>query len=79
MKKTNHLLNIIIGIFIGNAFYVIWDYKTAPGKYQFMSAPWYSSILLYGVVTLAVVLVCMVIKAITKNSIKKKNNSKNNS
>lgn len=79
MKKTNSLLNIIIGTFIGisigNALYVIWDYKTAPDKYKFMSAPWYSSILLYGVVTIAVVLICIVIKTIAKNSINRKNNS----
>lgn len=73
MKKVNFLMNIIIGtfigIFIGNALYVIWDYRASPGKYIIMSAPWYTSILLYGVVTLGVVSVCMVVKVIIKKSL----------
>lgn len=42
LKKLNHILNIIIGsfvgIFIGHGIYVIWDYKTYPGLYAMQSA-----------------------------------------
>lgn len=70
MKKLNHILNIIMGAFfgvlIGHGIYVVWDFKTNPELYAIQSAPWYTSILAHGVFTLVVLLVCIVIKAITK-------------
>ena len=51
MKKLNHILNIIIGafvgVFIGHGIYVYWDFKTHPDLYAVRSAPWYTSILVY--------------------------------
>lgn len=51
MKKLNHILNIIIGAFvgvsIGHGIYVYWDFKTHPDLYAVRSAPWYTSILVY--------------------------------
>lgn len=75
MEKMNHILNIIIGasvgVFIGHGIYVYWDFKTHPDLYAEWSAPWYTSILMYGVFTIAVLLVCFVIKAIIKHKQKK--------
>ena len=46
MKKLNHALNIIIGafvgLFIGYAIYVVWDYNAHPQLYAAQSAPWYT-------------------------------------
>ena len=51
MKKLNHILNIIIGafvgVFIGHGIYVYWDFKTHPDLYAVRSAPWYTNILVY--------------------------------
>lgn len=68
MKQLNHILNIImgscIGVFIGNGIYVYHDYHTHPSLYALHSAPWYASILTYGIFTLIVLAVCSVIKII---------------
>jgi ABC-type antimicrobial peptide transport system permease subunit len=71
MKRLNIILNTImgafIGVFIGRGIYVIWDFKTHPELYAVQSAPWYTSILVYGAFTIVVLLVCIVIKAIIKS------------
>jgi ABC-type antimicrobial peptide transport system permease subunit len=71
MKRLNTILNTImgafIGVFIGRGIYVIWDFKTHPELYAVQSAPWYTSILVYGAFTIVVLLVCIVIKAIIKS------------
>lgn len=75
MKRLNTFLNTIIGsfigVFIGHVLWKIWDFKTSPELYAMQSAPWYTSILLYGVVTSVLVLVCVVIKVIIKHKQKK--------
>lgn len=79
MRRANIILNVIMGsfagIFIGHGAYVIWDFNAHPGIYAMQSAPWYTSILAYGVVTLVVSLICVVIKAIIKHKIKKADGS----
>lgn len=81
MKKLNTLINIImgafIGVFIGHVIYVVWDFKTRPELHALQSAPWYTSILLYGAFTLAVLLVCVMIKVIIKRIPKKTDNKSN--
>ena len=70
MKRSNVLLNTfmiaIVGAFVGHGIYVVWNFKTHPEIYAAQSAPWYTSILFYGVFTLIVLLVCAVIKVIIK-------------
>ena len=76
MKTLNHILNVMIGafvgVFIGYTIYVVWDYKIHPEIYNAYSAPWYTSILVYGVFTVVILLICIGIKAIIKYKIKKK-------
>ncbi len=70
MKKLNNFLNILIGafvgVFVGRGIYVYWDFKTHPDLYAVQSAPWYTSILVSGAVTLAVVVVAVIAKIIIK-------------
>ncbi|MCI9139735.1 hypothetical protein D7X25_31120 [bacterium 1XD42-8] len=70
LKKLNHVLNIIVGsfvgIFLGHGIYVFWDYKTHPALYAMESAPWYTSILLYGLFTLMVFVMAMIAKFIIR-------------
>lgn len=75
MKRLNNILSTImgafIGVFIGHGGYVVWNFKTRPELYAMQSAPWYTSILVYGAFTLVVLLVCIAIKAIIKHKVKK--------
>ena len=70
LKKLNHVLNIIVGSFVGillgHGIYVFWDYKTHPALYAMESAPWYTSILLYGLFTLMVFVMAMIAKFIIR-------------
>ena len=76
MKKLNAILNIIIGafagVFIGHGVYVVWNLKTRPELYAMQSAPWYTSILVYGAFTIVMLLICFVIKVIIKHKQEKK-------
>ncbi len=71
MKRLHTVLNTIMGAFfgvwIGHGIYVLWDFKSHPALYAMQSAPWYTSILVHGAVTLAVLLVCIVIKAAARH------------
>ena len=77
MKKVLNLVNGImgafIGAFVGRVCFVVWDYKTDPGFYGMQSAPWYTTLLVEGAITLAILLVCVVIKVIIKQYMSKKN------
>lgn len=79
MKRLDTILNTImgavVGVFIGHGIYVVRDFKTRPELYAIQSAPWYTSILMYGAYTLVVLLICIAIKAIVKHKIKKTDNN----
>ena len=75
MKKLNHIVNIIMGslmgAFVGRSLLIAWRFKTYPELYAMQSAPWYTAMLLLGIYTLFVVVVCYVIKVVIKWRIKK--------
>ena len=66
MKKLNNILNIIMGsffgVFIGRSLCVIWNYNTNPEFYAMQSAPWYTSIFVYGLFTLIIFVIYIVLK-----------------
>lgn len=66
MLRTNRLLNIIIastiGVFIGSALYRYADYRIRPELYEIQSAPWYTSIIVRGLATSAIILVALGLK-----------------
>ena len=70
MKSFNQFLNstmgAFIGVFVGLSGNIVRQYKTHPELYAMQSAPWSTSILVYGAVTLAVLVICMVLKLIIK-------------
>lgn len=73
LKKLDQILNIIIGssvgVFIGHGIYVFWDYKTHPGLYAMQSAPWYTSIVVYGIATLIVLVAAIIVKLVLRKKI----------
>ena len=78
MKKLDQLLNTMmgafIGVFIGYSICVIWDYKTNPELYYIQSAPWYTSILVYGLFTIIFIVICLIVKSLIKYFSKKTKN-----
>ena len=74
LKRINSILSIIIGsfigVFIGHGIYVFWDYKTHPDLYAMQSAPWYISILVYGLFTIVALIIGIIIKLIIRSKLK---------
>ncbi len=81
LKKLNQITNITIGsfvgVFIGCGIYVFWDYKKHPDLYTMQSAPWYTSIFVYGIVMLIFVTVAIIAKLIIRKKMKKEKLLKN--
>lgn len=67
-EKIKRILNIImsssIGVFIGYSIYEYWHFKKHPGLYAMQSAPWYTSILVYGLFTAVLITVCTIFKVL---------------
>lgn len=80
MKKLNTILNRImgafIGVFIGHGIYVTWNHKAHPELYAMQSAPWYTSILVYGGFTLALLAVWALLKLVLRYWAKKSDKKK---
>ncbi|MCI9080788.1 MAG: hypothetical protein HFI70_00410 [Lachnospiraceae bacterium] len=74
LKKINFILNIVIGsfigVFIGYTIYVFWDYKAHSDLYATQSAPWYTSILIYGIVTFIILIVGTAMKMVIRKRMK---------
>lgn len=66
MKKLYDFLGIavwsFVGVFLGSSIYTFYDYKTHPGLYAMQSAPWYLSIQVRAVFTLALVAAVLVLR-----------------
>ena len=64
---------------IYGSFYVIviktgvdfYEYKRFPKLYAPYSAPWYTEALLYGAASFAVIIVCVILRAIIRHKMKK--------
>lgn len=73
MNKLNAVLNIIIGTiigtFIGYVICKVWYLKKYPSIYMMQPSPWYIGILVRGFVTILVILICMLIKAVIKRNV----------
>lgn len=74
-KKINQVINTImaacVGVFIGHGISLYLDYKNHPDLYVIQSAPWYTGILVYGIGTLAVLVICVGIKIVLKRKTNK--------
>jgi hypothetical protein len=72
-KRINTFLNCVIGAFVGvfiaESIFTYWDFKTHPKIYEVTSAPWYTSIILFGIITLAIILVALIVKFIIRKKV----------
>lgn len=75
LKKINQALNIVIGcfigVFLGYSIFRFYDFKTHPERYIIQSAPWYTSVFLYGAITIVIVAVILLVKYIIRKKIEK--------
>ena len=75
MKKINTLINSIagaaLGIFIGHIISCVWTLSVHPETYMVQSAPWYTSSLIYGAITVAVLITCFSAKEVIKRKLLK--------
>lgn len=66
MRKLYDFLGIavwsFVGVFLGSSIYTFYDYKTHPGLYAMQSAPWYLSIQVRAVFTLALVAAALLLR-----------------
>ena len=64
--KLNNFLNIIMGsctgVFLGHSIYIYWDYNKHPELYATNSAPWYTSVLIYGLLAIVAIAIGFTIK-----------------
>ena len=69
-RFLNMVIGVFVGVFIGHGIYVFWDFKAHPDLYAMQSAPWYTSILFYGVATAVVLVIAIIIKLIIRQKLK---------
>lgn len=76
LEKINNILNIIIGgtvgAFAGYSAYVAANYYLHPERYVYYSAPWYTGIMVYGLLVLMVLIFAVSGKIIIKRKLKNK-------
>jgi len=75
LRKINQMLNIIIGgasgTFLGYSIYMTINHCMHPERYIYYSAPWYTGIMVYGFLTIAVIIIAFSGKFIIKRKIKR--------
>lgn len=73
-QHINRIFNILIicvlCVYVGYGIYLFWDYKANPVYYFTQSAPWYTGIQVYGVLTAIVLLALFIIKVFIRKKIK---------
>lgn len=69
-KSLNYIIASFIGVFIGHSIYKYCDYKRYPSLYEIQSAPWYTSIQIYGLATAIVIFIAIILKFLIKNKLK---------
>lgn len=71
MKKLYNSLKIAlwcsIGVFVGDCLFQYYDYKSHPELYEVESAPWYLGIEIYGIITVVIVAVILILMRIIKD------------
>ncbi len=72
-NKVNTFLNCVIGaftgVFIAESIWTYRDYRIHPQIYAVMSAPWYTSVLLFGIITAVIVLTAVMIKFLIRKKV----------
>ena len=74
LERLNKILNSVIGsfigVFIGHSIYRYFDYINHPELYEIQSAPWYTSILIYGLADALIVFIAIITKFLIKKKMR---------
>lgn len=74
LERLDTILNAVIGSFIGvfiaHSIYRYFDYINHPHLYEIQSAPWYTSIQIYGLAVALVVFIAIIIKLLIKKKMR---------
>ena len=68
-KVLKLLVHLTITYFIISSFYVVIRYITKPEAYIYYSAPWYTGILINGIISGIIVIILLVIMIIIKKKV----------
>lgn len=75
LRKLDIILSVIevsfISIFIGHFLFRFIDYITHPEYYAVMSAPWYTSVILVGILSFCILLFVFISKWLIRRVLKK--------
>lgn len=75
LEKWNNSLNILIGssigVFLGYSIYKYCHYRKYPGLYELQSAPWHTSIQIYGLASGVVIVIAIIFKFLVKKKLRK--------
>ena len=67
LERLNTILNCVIGsfigVFIGYSLYRYFNYINYPDLYEMQSAPWYTSIQIYGLYVSLIVIIAIIINS----------------
>lgn len=66
----SYIIGSFVGVFISSSIYKYFDYKKYPKLYKIQSAPWYTSIQIYGLVTIIVTLIAIIFRFLIKKKLK---------
>ena len=70
LKKVNFVMNLaicaIVGAFAGYGVCVCWDRFSRPDFYAVQSAPWYTGILVNGLIAAAALAAAVIVKLIIR-------------
>lgn len=74
LQKMNLIISFImdcfIGAFFGYGIYVYLQYRGEPELFATQSAPWYSSVIADGIITMIMLTVCIILKVIIRKKMK---------
>lgn len=65
-KFLTTIIWVFIGNFIGHTIFVCWDYHKSPDLYAMQSAPWYTSIITWGLISGIFLLSAIILKCIVR-------------
>lgn len=73
-KQIDQFLTILsgtsIGVFVGHFAYAYWHFRTHAELYAMRSAPWYAGAVVYGIVTVVLLIICYLLKLVVRKKMK---------
>ena len=72
IKAIDFVLWALIGLYAGACVYQLIDYLCYPAKYEIMSAPWYTILIVYTVIAAGLALILLLVRLILRRILNRK-------